>query len=61
VIHTIATVVIIMFVIIHVYLLTTGHSFKEHLMPMINGRDRIDLTKEQYDYLVCNDPKRLED
>ncbi|MET0068127.1 MAG: cytochrome b/b6 domain-containing protein [Candidatus Thiodiazotropha sp.] len=61
VIHTIATVVIIMFVIIHVYLLTTGHSFKEHLMPMINGRDRIDLTKEQYDYLVCNDPERLED
>jgi thiosulfate reductase cytochrome b subunit len=59
IIHTIAAVVIIMFVILHVYLLTTGHSFKEHLMPMISGKDKVDLTKEQYDYLLTNEPEKL--
>lgn len=58
-VHTAAAVVIIMFVIIHVYLLTTGHSFKAHLMPMISGRDEVELTKEQYDYLLANEPNRL--
>jgi thiosulfate reductase cytochrome b subunit len=60
IIHYMAAVVIIMFIIIHVYLLTTGHSFKEHVMPMINGRDKVDLTKEQYDYLVTHDPDKIE-
>lgn len=59
VIHTIAAVIIIMFVILHVYLLTTGHSFMEHLMPMISGKDKVDLTKEQYDYLLTNEPEKL--
>jgi thiosulfate reductase cytochrome b subunit len=59
IIHTIAAVVIIMFVILHIYLLTTGHSFKEHLMPMISGKDKVDLTKEQYDYLLTNEPEKL--
>lgn len=59
IIHTVAAVVIIMFIILHVYLLTTGHSFKEHLMPMISGMDRVDLTKEQYDYLLANEPNKL--
>ncbi|MGD8912670.1 MAG: cytochrome b/b6 domain-containing protein [Candidatus Thiodiazotropha sp.] len=60
IIHTAAAVVIIMFVILHIYLLTTGHSFKAHLMPMINGKDEVDLTKDQYDYLLVNEPKRLD-
>jgi thiosulfate reductase cytochrome b subunit len=60
IVHTVAAVVIIMFVILHIYLLTTGHSFKAHLMPMINGKDEVDLTKDQYDYLLANEPKRLE-
>jgi thiosulfate reductase cytochrome b subunit len=59
IIHTIAAVIIIMFVILHIYLLTTGHSFKEHLMPMISGRDKVNLTKEQYDYLLANEPGKL--
>lgn len=59
-VHTVAAVIIIMFVILHVYLLTTGHSFKSHLMPMISGKDKVDLTKEQYDYLLANEPQKLE-
>ncbi len=59
IIHYIAAVVIIMFIIIHVYLLTTGHSFKEHLMPMINGRDKVELTREQFDYLLANEPDKI--
>lgn len=58
-VHTIVAVVIIMFVIVHVYMLTAGHSFMAHLMPMINGRDKVDLTKEQYDYLITNEPGKL--
>ncbi len=58
-VHTVAAVVIIMFVILHVYLLTTGHSFMGHLMPMINGKDKVDLTKEQYDYLLAHEPEKL--
>jgi hypothetical protein len=26
---------------------------------MINGKDKVDLTKEQYDYLVSNEPEKL--
>ena len=58
-IHIVAAFIIVIFVILHVYLLTTGHSFKEHIMPMINGKDKVDLTKEQYDYLVSNEPEKL--
>ncbi len=59
IIHYIAAVIIIMFVIIHIYLLTTGHSFKEHVMPMINGSDKVELTKEQYDYVLSNEPNKI--
>jgi thiosulfate reductase cytochrome b subunit len=59
IIHTVAAVIVVIFVILHVYLLTTGHSFREHLMPMITGKDKVDLTKEQYDYLVTNEPGKL--
>lgn len=59
IIHYLAAIVIVMFVILHIYLLTTGHSFKEHVMPMINGKDKVDLSKEQYDYLLVNEPEKI--
>jgi len=59
IVHTIAAIAIIIFVIAHVYLLTTGHSFKEHVMPMITGYDKVDLTKEQFDYLLANESDKI--
>ena len=57
--HTAVAFAIAIFVIIHVYLLTTGHSFKEHVMPMVNGFDEIDLTPEEEGYLEQDEPGRI--
>lgn len=59
VIHTATAFAIVAFVIAHVYLLTTGHSFKEHVMPMINGFDEVDLTPEQEAYLEKDQPGQI--
>lgn len=57
-IHAAVAFAILIFVIIHFYLLTTGHSFKEHVMPMINGFDDVDLTPEE-DYLEKDEPGHI--
>lgn len=49
-IHIGVAFLILVFVIVHVYLLTTGHSFKEHVMPMISGYDEVDLTEAEEAY-----------
>ncbi len=56
-IHTGSAYAILVFVLIHVYMLTTGHSFREHLMPMINGFDEVDLTPEEEAYLLKDEPE----
>ena len=53
------TYAIIAFVIIHVYLLTTGHSFAAHVKPMITGYDTLDLTPEEEAYLAADEPGRI--
>ncbi|WP_460273876.1 cytochrome b/b6 domain-containing protein [Celeribacter sp. ULVN23_4] len=58
-IHLLAAYVIFAFVIVHVYLLTTGHGFREHVKPMVTGYDCIELTPEQEAYLEANEPGRL--
>lgn len=58
-IHLLAAYVIFAFVIVHVYLLTTGHGFREHVKPMVTGYDCIELTPEQEAYLETNEPGRL--
>jgi thiosulfate reductase cytochrome b subunit len=60
-IHTIAAIAIVMFVIAHVYLLTTGHSFVEHVKPMITGYDDVDLTDEELAYLRANEPNTIKE
>ena len=45
--------------IAHVYLLTVGHSFREHVKPMITGFDKIDLTPEEEAYLETDEPDRI--
>ncbi|HEA25496.1 MAG TPA: cytochrome B [Ectothiorhodospiraceae bacterium] len=58
-IHTAAAFAIAVFVIAHVYMLTAGHSFKEHVMPMINGFDEVELTPEEEAYLEQDEPNQI--
>jgi len=57
--HTASAFAIVIFIIAHVYLLTTGHSFKEHVMPMINGFDKVELTAEEEAYLEKDEPENI--
>jgi len=57
--HTAIAFAILMFVIIHIYLLTTGHSFKEHVMLMISGFDEVELTAEEEAYLEKDEPGHI--
>lgn len=57
--HLLAAYVVVAFVIIHLYLLTVGHGFREHVKPMISGYEEVNLTAEQEAYLVANEPDRL--
>jgi thiosulfate reductase cytochrome b subunit len=55
-IHTIAAIAVLVFVIAHVYLLTTGHSFIDHVKPMITGYDDVELSDEELAYLKADEP-----
>lgn len=55
-VHTVAAIAVIVFIIAHIYLLTTGHSFKDHVKPMITGFDEVELTVEEWAYLEANEP-----
>ncbi len=57
--HTLVAFSILAFIIIHVYLLTTGHSFAEHVKPMITGFDTVDLTPEEEAYLERDEPRHI--
>jgi thiosulfate reductase cytochrome b subunit len=58
-IHTAAAFAIMAFVIIHVYMLTTGHSFVAHVTPMITGFDDVDLSSEEEAYLESDKPGHI--
>lgn len=58
-IHTVAAMAIVVFVIAHVYLLTTGHSFIDHVKPMVTGYDDVELTDEELAYLQADEPNVL--
>jgi thiosulfate reductase cytochrome b subunit len=58
-VHTAVAFAILIFVIAHIYLLTTGHSFKEHLMPMISGFDEVELSPEEEAYLEQDEPGHI--
>ena len=44
-------ILLLIFLIIHLYLLTTGESLRAHLRPMIDGYDSIELTEAEEGYL----------
>lgn len=58
-IHILAAFAIASFVVVHVYLLTIGHGFREHVRPMLTGFETVDLTPEQEAYLAAEEPGRL--
>lgn len=58
-VHTIAAFAIMVFIIAHVYLLTTGHSFREHVKPMVTGYDEVELTVEELAYIMVDEPQKL--
>lgn len=49
-VHLLVAYAILAFVVIHVYLLTTGHSFVEHVRPMLTGFDEVDLSAAEEAY-----------
>jgi thiosulfate reductase cytochrome b subunit len=57
--HVFFALALLTFLIAHLYMLTAGHSLREHVRPMITGFDRVDLTPEQEAYLATNEPGRL--
>jgi thiosulfate reductase cytochrome b subunit len=57
--HTAVAYAIVLFIIVHLYLLTTGHSFAEHVKPMITGFDEVDLTPEELAYLEKDEPGHI--
>lgn len=61
VIHTIAAFAIAVFIIAHIYLLTTGHSTIEHIKPMITGYDEVELSDTELAYLKQDEPGRVLD
>lgn len=58
-VHTSAAIAITVFVIAHVYLLTTGHSFVDHVKPMVTGYDDVELTDEELAFIKADEPALL--
>jgi thiosulfate reductase cytochrome b subunit len=58
-IHTIGAFATLSFIIVHLYMLTMGHSFVEHVMPMITGFDHVTLTPKEEEYLSKVNPKHV--
>ncbi|MBK1700518.1 cytochrome b/b6 domain-containing protein [Thiococcus pfennigii] len=58
-IHTGAAFAILVFALIHIYMLTTGHSFWEHVRPMVTGFDKVELTPEEEAYLEKDQPAMI--
>ena len=58
-VHVAAAFAILAFIIIHLYLLTTGGSFAHHVAPMITGYDDVELTDAELAYLEQDEPHRL--
>ena len=60
-IHVSSAIAICVFIIAHIYLLTTGHSFVDHVKPMITGYDDVELTDEELAYIKADEPALLKD
>lgn len=59
VIHILSAFAILTFIIAHVYLLTTGRSFREHVKPMLTGYDEVDLSEAEEAFLKDSPAARI--
>ncbi len=59
-VHVVSAIAIIIFVILHLYILTIG-GFKHHVMPMITGNDEVELTVEEWAYLEADESSKIID
>jgi thiosulfate reductase cytochrome b subunit len=58
-VHTAVAFAIVVFVIVHLYMLTIGHSFRAHVKPMITGFDEVELSDEEEAYLEQVEPNQI--
>jgi len=58
-IHTLAAFALIMFLMIHLYMLTIGGGFFHHVKPMLNGFDDVDLSHVEEAYLEADEPGHI--
>ena len=58
-VHTAAAFLMITFVVIHVYMTTTGKTVTHYVKTMITGYDTIELTEAEAAYLAEDEPERL--
>jgi thiosulfate reductase cytochrome b subunit len=59
VVHLVAAFAILLFVVIHLYLLTLGGPLLAHVKPMLTGFDRVDLSPEEEAYLERDEPGHI--
>ncbi|MDP3860370.1 MAG: cytochrome b/b6 domain-containing protein [Phaeovulum sp.] len=60
-IHILAAFSVATFVVLHVYLLTIGHGFREHVRPMITGFEKVEVSAEAEAYFAAEKPERLKE
>lgn len=58
-IHIAAAFGMAVFIIIHLYLMTTGHSLIEHIKPMISGFDKVELSEAEEAYLLEDEKQKI--
>lgn len=58
-VHLAAAFLMVTFVVIHVYMTTTGKTLTHYVRTMITGYDRIELEEYEAAYLEQNEPSRI--
>ncbi len=58
-VHTAAAFALILFLLIHVYMLTIGDGFFTHVKPMMNGFDMVDVSHVEEAYLEADEPGHI--
>jgi len=61
VVHTMAAFALILFLMIHLYMLTIGEGFLAHIKAMITGFDLVDLSRVEEAYLEEDEPGHIRD
>lgn len=59
--HTAAAFLMVTFVIIHIYMTTTGKTPLHYIKTMISGVERVELTEVERAYLAEEHPERLKE